>query len=574
MKPSFTLQHIKARATPNSFSRGESYYHNEAISDTVQRGDQIGARCQGSMEYEVSAYLNSSGIVKTSCTCEYSGSGDCKHIVALLLTYLDDPSRFVQRPTLSQTLASFTPNDLKRLIEYLVEQEPHLHKVIDEFTALKTADTSSTERLIRQKIKSAFDQLLSHSYDEKVNYNQLRNLIHSAEKWIEQDQWLQATQIYGLILEAFSKWEPLSYFEEIEDLFSIIQQSLSRLDDALLQPILRHDLKTRKRIFQAMLGTYFWEIDSLDLSVGDDIPDILLKHLQTAEIPFIRKQLETLCEDNSLQICGDFLTILDILSQDDPEGILHSLCENGFDTVLLDKLLEYGRIEEALDLVRENLQRTKHLLTFLKLFVKHEHKHLAVQCAEEAINSAYNSAINDWLIDYYQAVDLQKQLHWLRKKLEREPYFAHYLRYKQAAQKLHQWDELRLETIQMIKELGQYATLTQIYLDQEQWQLAWDTLPKASTSNSMVSDLEFEVAQASRKAMPKRACPVYLNRAEQYIEMRTRHYYAQAAMLLKEAKQMCYQLGHAAEWKEFIVELRQKYKRMTALQDELDKVRL
>lgn len=341
-----------------------------------------------------------------------------------------------------------------------------------------------------------------------------------------------------------------------------------------MQPIIRQDAKIRMAIFQAMIMTYFWEMGDLELGIGDNIPDILLKHLQSPDIPPIRKQLKTLCKGTPFQICGDFLMILDLLSQDDPEVIIRSLRENGFHNVLLDKLLEYGRIDEALDLMRDKLPHTQQPLTLFDLFIKHGHERLANQCAEEALKSAYHPEINEWLIDYYQNVDPQKQLHWLRIKLERQPFFAHYLRYKQAAQKLNQWDELRLETIQMVKERGQFATLTQIYLDQEQWQLAWETLPKASKSVYIGADLEFEVAQAARKATPERSYPIYLKYAEQYIERRTRYYYSQAAILLKEAKQMYHQLGRAAEWKQLITELRQKYKRMTALQDELNKARL
>lgn len=203
MESSFTLQHIKTRATPNSFSRGQSYYYAEVISNTIQRGDQIEARCQGTMEYVVRARLTTASIAETSCTCEYSGAGDCKHIVALLLAYLDDPSQFIQRPTLSETLASFNPNDFIALLEYLVDQEPHLHEIIDEFKTLNTPEASSRELFIRQKINRSFNQLISSYNNYEMDYSQIRSLIHSAENGIEQDQWVQATQIYCGILEAF-----------------------------------------------------------------------------------------------------------------------------------------------------------------------------------------------------------------------------------------------------------------------------------------------------------------------------------------------------------------------------------
>ena len=40
-RPEITLQQIHARASEQSFSRGENYYNIGAVSDTVRRGDEI-----------------------------------------------------------------------------------------------------------------------------------------------------------------------------------------------------------------------------------------------------------------------------------------------------------------------------------------------------------------------------------------------------------------------------------------------------------------------------------------------------------------------------------------------------
>ena len=117
-RPKITLQQIHGRASEQSFSRGENYYNTGAITDTVRRGDEIEARCHGSYPepYRVWAKLNDSEIAATSCTCEYDWGGDCKHIVAMLLTYMHDPDLFEERLTLQDALLSRSKEDLVDII--------------------------------------------------------------------------------------------------------------------------------------------------------------------------------------------------------------------------------------------------------------------------------------------------------------------------------------------------------------------------------------------------------------------------------------------------------------------------
>ena len=83
--PQIKPEEIRSRTTAQSYMRGESYFQNEAIFDTVRRGNELEGRCEGSdyAPYHVSATLDEKGhIIATSCTCEYNWGGDCKHIVA------------------------------------------------------------------------------------------------------------------------------------------------------------------------------------------------------------------------------------------------------------------------------------------------------------------------------------------------------------------------------------------------------------------------------------------------------------------------------------------------------------
>jgi uncharacterized Zn finger protein len=129
---------IRGRATPQSFAKGEAYYEEGAIFDPVQRDSHLEGFCQGSepYPYKIAVDLDNDGIRSTSCTCPYDWGGDCKHIVALLLTYLNDPDIFQERSSLEDTLTGLNKKELVGLILMIVERLPALELLItnpDEF---------------------------------------------------------------------------------------------------------------------------------------------------------------------------------------------------------------------------------------------------------------------------------------------------------------------------------------------------------------------------------------------------------------------------------------------------------
>jgi uncharacterized Zn finger protein len=80
-----------------------------------------------------------------------------------------------------------------------------------------------------------------------------------------------------------------------------------------------------------------------------------------------------------------------------------------------------------------------------------------------------------------------------------------------------------------------------------------------------------EVARASREDRPQRALPVYVKAARQQIDQRNRKHYAQAAQLLKVVRNLYLRLNDEAGWQQTISGIRQEFRNLPALQDELNK---
>lgn len=126
--PNLTLDQIRQRCTAQSFERGSEYFRTGAISNLVLHGWMLSAKCHGSdpTPYSVAVELMPTTITDTSCSCPYSGQGDCKHIVALLLTYIEAPEIISSVDTLLATLAEKPKEKLMRVISELLKRRPEL----------------------------------------------------------------------------------------------------------------------------------------------------------------------------------------------------------------------------------------------------------------------------------------------------------------------------------------------------------------------------------------------------------------------------------------------------------------
>ena len=131
--PRITEADVRGLASEKSFERGKSYYQDGTIMDPVRQGMELRAYCEGS-EYEpyhLSVTLAKEGVEDTSCTCPYDWGGICKHLVALLLTYVHNPGVFRVVPPLKEMLAQSSKQELIAIITQMIKREPELMVVVE-----------------------------------------------------------------------------------------------------------------------------------------------------------------------------------------------------------------------------------------------------------------------------------------------------------------------------------------------------------------------------------------------------------------------------------------------------------
>lgn len=131
--PKLTEAQIHALANAKSFERGKDYFQDDSILKPLQQSFELRAECEGSEyePYQISVTLDAKGIAETSCTCPYDWGGICKHVVALLLTYVYKPQAFRVIEPLDKMLTGKSKEQLIAIIQDLLKHRPNLISVVE-----------------------------------------------------------------------------------------------------------------------------------------------------------------------------------------------------------------------------------------------------------------------------------------------------------------------------------------------------------------------------------------------------------------------------------------------------------
>lgn len=109
---------IRALASAASFERGRDYRDDGAVSALVRRGDTVTAAVAGSEiePYRVTVRIADGAVAEARCTCAYEWGGACKHIVATLLSVIEEPGAVAERPSLADLLVGLDREALAALL--------------------------------------------------------------------------------------------------------------------------------------------------------------------------------------------------------------------------------------------------------------------------------------------------------------------------------------------------------------------------------------------------------------------------------------------------------------------------
>lgn len=288
--PRLTEAHVRELASEKSFDRGESYYRDGAVMEPVRQGTELRAQCEGSdyEPYRVSATLAEDGIAETSCTCPYDYGGICKHIVALLLTYVYEPQAFRSIPPLTTLLAGRSQEELITLIGELIKREPELLSLIElsveaeQATQGKPLDVAAYRRQTRRALRHE---------SEHVVEKELRALRELAARSAKASDWLNAGAIYHAVLdEAVRGYDDmLREIDEDGGIAVVIDEFALGLSQCLKKS--KADDQTRRLWLETLLKAELTDIEMGGIDLAPSAREAILENVNDEEWAWIEERI-------------------------------------------------------------------------------------------------------------------------------------------------------------------------------------------------------------------------------------------------------------------------------------------
>ena len=122
--PTISEDDIRYLVGERSFSLGQEYFRGKAIFNPQRLGMTLKARCQGSSPdaYRVEVTFDSTGVASSSCSCPVGYR--CKHIAALLLTWVHRPEEFLEQQEADTLLEQYSKAELITLVKKMLKRQP------------------------------------------------------------------------------------------------------------------------------------------------------------------------------------------------------------------------------------------------------------------------------------------------------------------------------------------------------------------------------------------------------------------------------------------------------------------
>ncbi len=597
---------IRASSNEKSFARGQELYRNDAISDAAVQGNILTGLCEGAQSpfYKVSAELDGGGIRAASCDCEYNFDGYCKHIIALLLAYAHKPKQFAVRKEPAELIAGLDRERLVALVVKLMRERPELYDTVEAaVSAPSAAGKGKTQAAKRKKVdvepyRRRVRSLMRSSGYDGYGYagglaSELGGVEKTAMEFLDAGDAETALRILLTLLE-----ETRDCFESVDDSDGDLGDYFSGLGETLAEVILSLDGDDQPR---AELLSHLEKIDRNFSDYGVDGMEVAIaaaKYGWGSELPHAQ--------------AGQIVTVADDEWDDDDEGdgggsevftTSGSLqlgsyggesVEQALTRAKLNVLERQGRTDEYLALC---LHTGAHLRYAQKLValartpeaVKYAHKRfetaddalkLAQQLREagkldEALSvgerglklGGSKAALGEWLgpVEEAQGRAAQALEAW-QAAFHYSPSLAVWQTIKRLAGA--RWEQLKPQLVPSLEKHYSRQPLVEVLLEEQEWDAAMAVADKEKYDYRLAA----VVADGLIVHRPEWVIGASIKQADILIEKTQSKYYSHAADWLRRTKGAYAEMGRGDEWRQYLLKLKEQYRRRPALMAQLNKL--
>ena len=572
--PAVSEETISDWVGSRSFQLGRSYLKNEAVFDLRRQGRSLKAFCQGSMPqpYRLGVAFGTEGIEEAHCSCPVGNGGHCKHVGALLLTWLDQPDAFRVVAEPDADLEQRSKEELIALIKQMLRLQPDLETLLE--VALPGGDRRRTPvnpETYRRQVSSAFrrggnDWMVSSRIATDIGIT-----VSAGDGFLALDDYASASIVYQAVAQGI-----LEHYEMIHDEDGDLCEVVDRCVEGLGRCLARgsEDATDRERLLRTLFEIYRFDLDYGGMGLGEAAPDLMLEHATGEEKRAVSGWVRAAMPKGNnwsdryhRQVYGRFLLDLEMADLDDASFL--SICrESGRLADLVGRLLALGRLDEAI--FEADLAGDYELLTVADIFREHGCAQSVEPLLLKRIETSQDHRLVEWLKERHkERGELAEALAFAKQILQARPYLAGYQEVRELSQQLGVWEELRPDLLAEWSAAKQYELLTDIYLEEGEIDLALKAVKQRKPGFLYGADQLIRVAQSASETHPHAAIDIYRQQVESLIEARGRDNYQRACTYLTKVRDLYRQLAEEPAWTDFIAQLRERHRRLPALKEEL-----
>lgn len=590
--PKLTEALIRNLASSQAFSRGEEYYKAGAVSDLTRRGNSLRAQVEGSRyePYQVTVDIDTGGVIGARCTCPYEFGGYCKHVVAVLLAYVRQPDRVVERGSVDDLLIGLRRKELVDLLTKLLSAHPHLTDWIEAQLAAETTSrplqptgaSRSRSRPIdpapfrrqAQNILGGLGRMRrSEAYwANSGTVDEIRNLLKQAQPFIEAGDGRNALLILEAVTEVYvDRWT------DFDDSDGELGEFFSDLGLLFTEAILSVDLSRQERNEWAdKLTNWQRKVEDYGIDEGFDVA------IAAAEQGWDYGPLQNALQGQITEKGGwegeapwyaDDLAVarLNVLERLGRTTEYLNLAEaEGQTDKYVTMLVKLGRSQEAIEYGLKYFATPDEALTLATSLREHGLTVDALRVGEHGLTLEGESrALGRWVRDLASGLGRPEvALKAARIVFERALALEDY----QAAQSIAgaEWATIKRELLEVLARSGYASGKIDIYL----YEGMVNEAVRAVDQNSYLGyDALERVVDAACQSHPDWVVRQCKKQAEPIMDSGKSKYYHHAARWLGKSRQAYLVSDRECEWKKYLEGLIEKHARKSSLRPQLEALR-